>query len=79
MHNLLHCAAAFACHFRLATVAIRADADRIYLHGNVKVVLVLVVEGSLSTETRISRAGESQIVHLSARMCKQTGEIYTRT
>lgn len=33
MHNLLHCAAVFVCHFCLATVAIRVDAERIYLYG----------------------------------------------
>lgn len=40
-----HCAAVGACHFCLATVAIRVDAERIYLYGTSKVcVCVCVLE-----------------------------------
>lgn len=74
MHNLLHCAAVCACHFRLAAVAIRADADRIYLYGNVKVVVVgRGRESTVSQNTKMLLGVKQQNSHRGLFICQLVG------
>lgn len=72
VRNLLHCAAVVACHFYLATVAIRVDTVHIYLCGNVKVVVERRGFESECHNAAQREAAEAtqRIVHLSACLCK---------